>query len=59
MLQIAYGMTENSPVTFQGYMDDPIEKRVSTVGRPSAHTEVGYSHRIDRSVEYLSQIFYE
>ncbi|HEC11295.1 MAG TPA: AMP-binding protein [Acidimicrobiales bacterium] len=30
---IAYGMTETSPVSFQTRMDDPIDKRVSTVGR--------------------------
>ncbi|XP_071949631.1 medium-chain acyl-CoA ligase ACSF2, mitochondrial-like isoform X2 [Antedon mediterranea] len=37
---IAYGLTETSPVTFQCEMDDPIEKRVSTVGMPSPHNEV-------------------
>ncbi|XP_033106891.1 medium-chain acyl-CoA ligase ACSF2, mitochondrial-like [Anneissia japonica] len=37
---ICYGLTETSPVTFQCEMDDPIEKRVSTVGRPSPHNEV-------------------
>jgi len=30
---ICYGMTETSPVSFQSEVDDPIEKRVSTVGR--------------------------
>ncbi|TIU18144.1 MAG: AMP-binding protein, partial [Mesorhizobium sp.] len=30
---IAYGMTETSPVSFQSSVDDPLEKRVSTVGR--------------------------
>jgi fatty-acyl-CoA synthase len=37
---IAYGMTETSPVSFQSGTDDPIEKRVSTVGRILPHLEV-------------------
>ena len=37
---IAYGMTETSPVSFQSDTDDPIEKRVSTVGRVHPHVEV-------------------
>jgi len=37
---IAYGMTETSPVSFQSSVDDPIEKRVSTVGRIHPHLEV-------------------
>jgi fatty-acyl-CoA synthase len=34
---IAYGMTETSPVSFQSSTDDPIDKRVSTVGRVMPH----------------------
>lgn len=37
---ICYGMTETSPVNHQTVPDDPIEKRVETVGRPNAHIEV-------------------
>ncbi|TIL84144.1 MAG: AMP-binding protein, partial [Mesorhizobium sp.] len=37
---IAYGMTETSPVSFQSSVDDPLEKRVSTVGRVHPHVEV-------------------
>jgi fatty-acyl-CoA synthase len=37
---IAYGMTETSPVSFQSGVDDPIEKRVSTVGRIHPHLQV-------------------
>jgi fatty-acyl-CoA synthase len=37
---IAYGMTETSPVSFQTRTDDPLEKRVSTVGRIHPHVEV-------------------
>jgi fatty-acyl-CoA synthase len=37
---IAYGMTETSPVSFQSSTDDPIDKRVTTVGRVQPHLEV-------------------
>ncbi|MGE0282476.1 MAG: AMP-binding protein [Rhizobiaceae bacterium] len=37
---IAYGMTETSPVSFQSAVDDPLEKRVSSVGRIRPHLEV-------------------
>ena len=36
---ICYGMTETSPVSFQSAIDDPIELRVSTVGRVQPHLE--------------------
>jgi fatty-acyl-CoA synthase len=39
-ITIAYGMTETSPVSFQSATDDPIERRVSTVGRVQPHLEV-------------------
>ena len=39
-ITIAYGMTETSPVSFQSSIDDPIERRVSTVGRVQPHLEV-------------------
>src|SRR6202007_2764391 len=37
---IAYGMTETSPVSFQSAVDDPHERRVTTVGRIHPHLEV-------------------
>jgi fatty-acyl-CoA synthase len=37
---ICYGMTETSPVSFQSDMHDPLERRVSTVGRIHPHLEV-------------------
>ncbi len=37
---IAYGMTETSPVSTQSSVDDPLERRVSTVGRVQPHLEV-------------------
>jgi fatty-acyl-CoA synthase len=37
---ICYGMTETSPVSFQSFVDDPIDKRCETVGRVHPHLEV-------------------
>jgi fatty-acyl-CoA synthase len=37
---ICYGMTETSPVSFQTAPDDPLEKRVGSVGRIHPHVEV-------------------
>jgi fatty-acyl-CoA synthase len=37
---IGYGMTETSPASFQSAVDDPLERRVSTVGRVHPHVEV-------------------
>lgn len=37
---IAYGMTETSPVSFQSTTDDPIARRVSSVGRVHPHVQV-------------------
>jgi fatty-acyl-CoA synthase len=36
---IGYGMTETSPISFQTDPDDPLEKRVETVGRVQPHLE--------------------
>jgi len=37
---ICYGMTETSPVSTQTAFDDPVSKRVGTVGRVQQHLEV-------------------
>ena len=37
---ICYGMTETAPVSFQSFIDDPIDKRCETVGRVHPHLEV-------------------
>jgi fatty-acyl-CoA synthase len=37
---ICYGMTETSPVSFQTQPDDPLERRVGTVGRVHPHVQV-------------------
>ncbi len=39
-ITIAYGMTETGPVSFQTCTDDPLERRVNTVGRVLPHIEV-------------------
>jgi fatty-acyl-CoA synthase len=37
---ICYGMTETSPVSTQSSWDDPLERRISTVGRVHPHVEI-------------------
>ena len=37
---ICYGMTETSPVSTQSSWDDPLERRVATVGRVHPHVEI-------------------
>src|SRR6202048_3817819 len=39
-ITICYGMTETSPVSTQSTTDDPLERRVSTVGRVHPHVEI-------------------
>jgi fatty-acyl-CoA synthase len=39
-VQICYGMTETSPVSFQTRADDTVERRVATVGAVHPHVEV-------------------
>ncbi|XP_012864233.1 PREDICTED: acyl-CoA synthetase family member 2, mitochondrial [Dipodomys ordii] len=38
-LVIAYGTTENSPVTFMNFPDDTVEQKAESVGRVMPHTE--------------------
>jgi fatty-acyl-CoA synthase len=47
---IAYGMTETSPISFQSALDDPAERRVSTVGRVQPHQEVKIVNAEGRTV---------
>jgi fatty-acyl-CoA synthase len=37
---IGYGMTETSPLSTMSALDDPLERRVSTVGRVHPHVEI-------------------
>jgi fatty-acyl-CoA synthase len=39
-VSICYGMTETSPVSTQTRSDDPVERRVGTVGRVGPHLEI-------------------
>jgi fatty-acyl-CoA synthase len=41
---ICYGMTETSPVSTQTAVDDPLELRVSSVGRVHPHLEIKIVH---------------
>lgn len=58
---IAYGMTETSPITTQTATDDPLEERVSTVGRVHPHAEAkivgpdGQTLPIGEQGEYCSR----
>ena len=47
---IAYGMTETSPVSFQSNVDDPLERRVWTVGRIHPHLEAKVVDELGRVV---------
>jgi fatty-acyl-CoA synthase len=47
---IGYGMTETSPISFQSGTHDPLERRVSTVGRVQPHCEVKIVDRDGRIV---------
>ncbi len=49
-VQIAYGMTETSPVSTQTAADDDLERRVASVGRTQPHLESSASCRAARSV---------
>jgi fatty-acyl-CoA synthase len=39
-MEIAYGMTETSPIATQTLHDAPVEKRISTVGQVHPHVEI-------------------
>ena len=48
-LTICYGMTETSPVSCMTTTDDPIEKRINTVGRLLPHVEAKVVDPFDHS----------
>ncbi|KAL9600706.1 MAG: hypothetical protein Q9219_003036 [cf. Caloplaca sp. 3 TL-2023] len=48
-LTICYGMTETSPVSAMTTTDDPIEKRIDSVGKPLPHVETKIVDPMDRS----------
>jgi fatty-acyl-CoA synthase len=47
---ICYGMTETAPVSTQTSADDPLERRVSTVGRVHPHVEIKVVDPLDGHV---------
>jgi fatty-acyl-CoA synthase len=49
-ITIIYGMTETSPVSIQTSPDDPIEQRVTTVGRVHPHVEIKIIDAAGRTV---------
>ncbi|KAI2793592.1 Acyl-CoA ligase sidI [Penicillium oxalicum] len=48
-LTICYGMTETSPVSAMTTTDDPLEKRINTVGRLMPHVEAKIVDPVDKS----------
>lgn len=48
-LTICYGMTETSPVSLMTRTDDPIDKRIDTVGRLMPHIEAKVVDVLDKS----------
>ena len=48
---VCYGMTETSPVTFQGFCSDDMSLKTSTVGFPSNHQEMAVMDTEGRIVE--------
>lgn len=48
-LTICYGMTETSPVSCMTKTDDPIQKRIETVGKLQPHVEAKVIDPFDRS----------
>ncbi|KAL9028981.1 MAG: hypothetical protein Q9196_002724 [Gyalolechia fulgens] len=48
-LTICYGMTETSPVSAMTTTQDPIEKRIDSVGKPLPHVETKIVDPMDRS----------
>jgi fatty-acyl-CoA synthase len=51
-ITIGYGMTETSPISFQGHTFDTFEQRVSTVGQVCAHTETKIVDAENNTVPY-------
>jgi len=52
---VCYGMTETSPVTFQGFASDSLAVRTGTIGFPANHVEVAVmdpeGHVVEAGVE--------
>uniref|UniRef100_UPI00398EDD7F medium-chain acyl-CoA ligase ACSF2, mitochondrial isoform X2 n=1 Tax=Pristiophorus japonicus TaxID=55135 RepID=UPI00398EDD7F len=50
----AYGTTENSPVTFQGFPMDEITRKLETVGYIAPHTEAKIVHPVTEEIVPLN-----
>lgn len=50
-ITIGYGMTETSPVSTQSAVDDPLDRRVSTVGRVQPYLEIKIIDESGNTVE--------
>ena len=48
---VAYGMTETSPVTFQGFSEDSMLVKTGTIGFPANHVEVAVMDTDGKIVE--------
>jgi len=44
---VCYGMTETSPVTFQGFCSDDLDLKTGTIGFPANHVEVAVMNESD------------
>jgi len=58
---VCYGMTETSPVTFQGFCSDSLDIKTSTVGFPSNHQEMAIMDtegRVGDVVSFCGRPFY-
>ena len=55
-MEIAYGMTETSPVSFQTRHDAPLDKRVQTVGQIHPHIEVKIIDPADQHVLPVGEV---
>jgi fatty-acyl-CoA synthase len=47
---IGYGMTETSPISTLSALDDPLDRRVSTVGRVQPHLEISVRDPLTRRI---------
>jgi fatty-acyl-CoA synthase len=54
-ITFAYGMTETSPISLQTSRDDPLERRVSTVGRIHPHLEAKVVDELGHIVPHGTQ----
>ena len=50
------GMTETSPVTFQGFASDSLAVRTGTIGFPANHVEVHFYLRSSATISHLMRV---